>query len=168
MANANIVINIAVDVAYVYAQKAGAYLGAGIYMMDNNLTNGSKGEGGLELSTAGAAGQSVAFNAFAINQLQGTNAFVQIEGMEQSSGVNVFGNQGWPAAQTPATPYQYLGYLMTAGQMTYQLKIGVSPNSVIFPVQYYWWDPFFSVNTNAAFESLKKAPHLWHVRSVSA
>ena len=153
MANANIVINVAVDVAYIYAQTPGPYVGAGIYMMDNNIENGSSGEGSMELTTAGMAGQSVAFNVFAINQLQGTNAIVQIQGMEQSSGVNVFGNQGWPAAQTPSTPYQFLGVLMKSGKMTYQIKIGVTPNSIVFPMQYYTWDPFFNIGTNAALES---------------
>lgn len=163
MANANIVINIAVDVAYIYSQTPGAYQGAGIYMMDNNIESGSTGEGSLELSTAGAAGQTVAFNVFAINQLQGTNAAVEIMGLEQSSGVNVFGNQGWPSAQTPSTPYQYLGYLMKSGQMTYQIKIGVTPNSIIFPMQYYTWDPFFNIGTNAALEThFKKIHHHKH------
>ena len=161
MANANIVINVAVDVSYVYSQTPGAYLGAGIYMMDNNLENGSSGQGSLELNTAGAAGQSVAFNVFSINELQGTNPVVEIEGMEQSSGVNVFGNQGWPAEQTPNTPYQFLGYLMRSGDMTYQIKIGVTPNEAIFPKQYYTWDPFFHIGTNAALDMHDKAKLLW-------
>ncbi|MCG6203348.1 hypothetical protein LPW26_01745 [Rhodopseudomonas sp. HC1] len=161
MANANIVVNIAVDVNYVYSQKPGSYLGAGIYMMDNHVVSGSSGEGTLELTVAGSAGQSVAFNAFAINQLQGTNAVVTIQGLQQSSGTNVFGNQGWPSAQTPPAPYQFLGYLMKSGQMTYQIKIGVSPNGVIFPTQYYTWDPFFKVGTNLAFQQFKDAPRLW-------
>ena len=153
---ANIIINVAVDVNYIYSQKPGAYLGAGIYMMDTNYVGGSTGEGSMELTTHGSAGQSVAFNVFPINELQNVDAYVAIEGMEQSSGVNVFGNQGWPAPQDPDTPYQYLGYLMKSGDMTYQIKIGVSPNHNLFPVQYYTWDPFFNVGTNAAFAELAK------------
>ena len=158
---ANIVINIAVDVAYVYAQKAGAYLGAGIYMVDNRAVNGSANEGGLELSTKGSAGQTVGFNVFPITELQEAGAYVHIEGFQQSSGVNVFGNHGWPKEQTPDTPFQYYGSLMRSGQMTYQIKIGVSPNKDIFPIQYYTWDPFFNIGTNAAFAGLEKAPKLW-------
>jgi hypothetical protein len=145
MANANIVINVAVDAAYVYSQTPGSYQGAGIYMMDNNFEGGSTGEGGMELTTAGGAGQSVAFNVFPINQLQNNGAQVVILGMEQSSGVNVFGNQGWPAGQTPSTPYQFLGTLMRSGAMTYQLKIGVTVGAQ-FPMQYYTWDPFFNIS----------------------
>lgn len=156
MANANIVINTAVDVTYIYSQTPGSYVGAGIYMMDNNFEAGSTGEGGLELTTVGAAGQTVAFNVFPINQLQGTNAYVAIAGIEQSSGVNVFGNQGWPAAQPATSSYQYLGALMRSGNMTYQLKIGVSPNKNIFPIQYYTWDPFFNIGTQAAFALFAK------------
>ena len=47
MANANIVINVAVDVTYIYSQTPGAYVGAGIYMMDNHAVSGSSGEGGM-------------------------------------------------------------------------------------------------------------------------
>ncbi|MEJ2409058.1 MAG: hypothetical protein P8Y48_06865 [Novosphingobium sp.] len=156
MTTANIVINVAVDVPYIYSQKPGAYVGKGIYMMDTNFVNGSTGEGSMELTTHGAAGQSVAFNVFPINVLQNVDAYAGIEGMEQSSGTNVFGNQGWPAAQTPDTPYQYLGFLMKSGDMTYQIKIGVTPNQALFPVQYYTWDPFFNIGTNAAFAELAK------------
>src|SRR5512145_2841090 len=99
MANANIVINIAVDVSYLYSQTPGKYVGAGVYMMDTNGANGSSGEGGLELNTHGAVGQSVAFNAFPITELQGTGASAVIQGFQQSSGTNVFGNQGWPKQQ---------------------------------------------------------------------
>ncbi|CAL2108613.1 hypothetical protein T190115A13A_80188 [Tenacibaculum sp. 190524A02b] len=61
-ANANIVINIAVDAARVYGSAPGMYKGDGIYMMDNNVARGSSGEGTLELDTEGFTGQSVAFN----------------------------------------------------------------------------------------------------------
>jgi hypothetical protein len=142
-ANANIVINIAVDAAKVYGSTPGMYQGSGIYMMDNNAASGSTGEGTLELNTAGFAGQSVAFNVFVINEEQNNGAAAQIVGMEQSSGTNVFGNQGWPQPQQSGS-YQYLGYLKSAGQMTYQIKIGVTTGT-LFPTQYYTWDPFFTV-----------------------
>lgn len=156
MANANIIVNVAVDVAYIYTQTPGTYVGKGIYMMDNKLVAGSSGEGTMELTTVGSAGQTVAFNAFPINNLQGINSVVEIMGFEQSSGTNVFGNQGWPKAQTPSTPYQYYGGLMTSGNMTYQIKIGVTPNSLLYPMRYYTWDPFFKVGTNAALASFAK------------
>jgi hypothetical protein len=143
-ANANIVINVAVDAAQVYGTPQGMYKGAGIYMMDNNAATGSNGEGGLELNTAGFAGQSVAFNSIAINTKQNNGAQVVIMGIEQSSGTNVFGNQGWPVAQPSTSDYQYLGVLKSAGSMIYQMKIGVTTGT-LFPMQYYTWDPFFTI-----------------------
>jgi hypothetical protein len=145
-ANANIVVNIAVDAAQVYSTSPGMYKGNGIYMMDNNAANGSGNEGSLELNTSGSAGQTVAFNVFVINEEQNNGAQVQIEGMEQSNGTNVFGNQGWPKEQPAGGKYQFLGVLKYAGQMTYQIKIGVTTGT-LFPIQYYTWDPFFTVES---------------------
>ncbi|CAL2108614.1 hypothetical protein T190115A13A_80189 [Tenacibaculum sp. 190524A02b] len=66
--------------------------------------------------------------------------------MEQSSGTNVFGNQGWPQKQPAGSEYQFLGVIKYEGSMTYQLKIGVTSGS-LFPMQYYTWDPFFTVKS---------------------
>lgn len=141
---ANIVINIAVDTTYVYAQQQGMYQSGGIYMMDNNSATGSQGEGGLELNTYGSDSQWVAFNVFPINGLQNDGSSVEIMGIEQSSGTNVFGNTNWPAQQPAGSPYQYLGFLTYSGNMTYQLKIGVT-NGGSSAAQYYTWDPFFTI-----------------------
>lgn len=141
---ANVVINIAVDASMVYGTPQGMYTGPGIYMMDNNAASGSQYEGNLELDTVGAVGQSVGFNVFVINQLQGNGAAAVIMGLEQSSGTNVFGNQGWPSQTPNGSTIQWLGFLKTAGQMTYQIKIGVT-SSGQFPMQYYTWDPFFTI-----------------------
>lgn len=144
--NANIVINIAVDASQVYGTTPGMYKGNGIYMMDNNTANGSIHEGGLELNTAGFVGQSVGFNIFVINEKQNNGAKVKIMGMEQSSGTNVFGNQGWPSPQPAGSKYQFLGYLKSEGSLIYQIKIAVT-SSGQFPMQYYTWDPFFTVKS---------------------
>jgi hypothetical protein len=133
------VINIAVDTAYLYGQTSGPYAGTGIYMMDNNVAGGSKGEGGEELTSILTAGFGVAFNVFAISEL-GTGDTVEIEGFEISDGTNIFGVWGYPQRQVATSSYQWLGTAMVQGQCTYQLKIGVSVGGA--PKKYFWWDPF--------------------------
>ncbi len=144
--SANVIINIAVDASQVYGTPPGMYKGSGIYMMDNNAASGSAGEGGLELTTVASVGQSVGFNVFVINQLMDNGAAAVIEGFEVSNGVNVFGNQGWPSEQPDGSTIQWKGYLKNAGDMTYQVKIGVTSSSQ-FPMQYYTWDPFMSIQS---------------------
>jgi hypothetical protein len=136
------VINIAVDTAFLYSQTSGPYSGTGIYMMDNNAAGGSQGEGGLELSSLVTAGFGVAFNAVPIDLAAGQTDSVEIVGFEISSGVNVFGNWGWPTEQPATSSYQWIGTAMTQGQCVYQIKIGVSVGGA--PLKYFWWDPYLT------------------------
>ena len=136
------VITIAVDTAYLYSQNSGPYAGTGIYMMDNNAAGGSRGEGGLELSTQLTAGFGVAFNAVAIDLLGAQGDHVEIVGFEVSNGTNIFGNFGYPTKQPDSSPYQWLGTAMLQGNCTYQIKIGVSVGGA--PTKYFWWDPFLT------------------------
>ncbi len=138
----NTVINIAVDTAYLYSQTSGQYAGTGVYMMDNNLSGGSTGEGGLELSSFVTAGFGVGFNVFPIDEAGSQGDTVEIVGFEISCGTNIFGNFGYPAQQPPAASYQWLGTAMTQGNCTYQIKIGVSVGGA--PTKYFWWDPFLT------------------------
>ena len=135
------VINVAVDTVYLYSQTSGQYAGTGIYMMDNNAVGGSTGEGGLELTSQVTAGFGIAFNVFPIDAAGQQGDTVEIVGFEISNGTNIFGNWGWPAAQSTGS-YQWLGTAMIQGQCTYQIKIGVSVGGA--PTQYYWWDPFLN------------------------
>ena len=135
------VINVAVDTVYLYSQTSGQYAGTGIYMMDNNAVGGSTGEGGLELTSQVTAGFGIAFNVFPIDAAGHQGDTVEIVGFEISNGTNIFGNWGWPAAQSTGS-YQWLGTAMIQGQCTYQIKIGVSVGGA--PTQYYWWDPFLN------------------------
>jgi hypothetical protein len=136
------VINIAVDTAFVYSQTSGSYAGTGVYMMDNNVAGGSTGEGGLELTSLVTAGFGIAFNVFPIDAAGAQGDIVEIVGFEISSGTNIFGTWGWPAAQSSTSSYQWLGTAMVQGSCTYQIKIGVSIGGA--PLQYYWWDPFLN------------------------
>jgi hypothetical protein len=136
------VINLAVDTAYLYSQTSGTYAGTGVYMMDNNAAGGSTNEGGLELTSNVNAGFGVAFNAFPIDAAGNLGDIVEIVGFEISSGTNIFGNFGWPSQQPSTSSYQWMGTAMVQGNCTYQIKIGVSVAGA--PMQYYWWDPFFN------------------------
>lgn len=140
------VINVAVDTVYLYSQTSGTYAGIGVYMMDNGLVAGSRGEGGLELTSQLTTGFGVAFNVFPIDQLGQQGDTVEIVGIEISSGVNIFGNWGYPKPQSGSSSYQWLGTAMKQGFCTYQLKIGVSVGGA--PTQYYWWDPFLNSSTS--------------------
>jgi len=144
--NPQVNIAVAIDCAFVYAQNSGQmYTGTGIYMMDNQVTAGSTGEGSLELNTyVPAAIQFVGLNVYDIaGGVQG--ASVEITGLEYSSGTNVFTDNGWPSAQTAeSSTCQWMGQALqsTSGKsaMTYQYKIAISyPDQ---PTKYYYWDPF--------------------------
>ena len=112
------VINVAVDTVFLYSQTSGQYAGAGIYMMDNNVAGGSTGEGGEELSSQVTAGFGIGFNVFPIDAAGAQGDTVQIEGLEISSGTNIFGNWGYPAQQPSSSSYQWLGTAMTQGTCT--------------------------------------------------
>lgn len=138
-----VIINVAVDAAYLGSQQTGPYAGTGIYMMDNALVSGSTGQGGMELSSVVNPGDGVAFNVFAVQQL-GDNYTVQIEGIEVSSGENIFGNAGYPSQQAAGSMYQWLGTAMNTGQCIYQIKISVQ--GPVGAPGYFWWDPYLTCN----------------------
>jgi|GEM_PF-1050807 len=132
-----LVINVAVDTAFLYSQTSGPYAGIGVYMMDNNAAGGSKYEGSTNLYTTIYANQGIAFNAFPIDTASSSGDIVQIMGFEIVDGQNIFGNWGYPQQQPSSSPYQWLGTAMVQGTCHYYIKIGVSINGA--PLQYYWW-----------------------------
>ena len=144
--NPQVIVNVAVDCAYVYSQDSDTmYTKAGIYMMDNQVSTQSSGEGGLELSTyVPAALQFVGFNVYDIN-LGEQGASVEITGLQHSSGPNVFTDNGWPSAQdSTESTCQWMGQALQAvsidDPMVYQIKIAISyPNQ---PKKYFYWDPY--------------------------
>jgi hypothetical protein len=137
-------ITIAVDTAYVASQQ-GQNIGTGVYMMDNELSNGSSGEGQLELSTVVPVGSLIGFNSVPINPSSGDQ--VIITGFTVSQG-SVFGGAGYPQQQPsigtqPAGSY-WIGQAMNAGHQTYQIQIMVTVGT-LRPVSYYVnWDPFIT------------------------
>ncbi len=146
--NPQVILALAIDCAYVYAQNSDQmYTDVGIYMMDNQVTAGSStsSEGSLELNTyVPSPIQYVGFNVYDIaGGVQG--ASVEITGLEYSNGTNVFTDNGWPTAQTSKeSTCQWMGQALqsTSGKsaMTYQFKIAISfPEQ---PTKYYYWDPF--------------------------
>jgi Inclusion body protein len=131
-------IQIAVDTAYVIGQ-AGKDIGAGVYMMDNRVSNGSKGEGNLELHTSANVGDLVGFRVHPINP--NSSDSVEITGFNVSSG-SVFGSNGTPREQQ--TPDYWIGQALNAGNQTYQIQIKVTSGG-LQPLSYFVnWDPFLT------------------------
>jgi hypothetical protein len=114
-------------------------------MMDNQSSNGSTGEGQMELSSVVPVGSLIAFNSVPINPSSGDQ--VIITGFTVSQG-SVFGSQGYPQQQLPlpgepAGSY-WLAQAMNQGSQTYQIQIRVTVGQ-IRPVSYFInWDPFIT------------------------
>lgn len=131
-------IQIAVDTSYVVAQ-GGRNISTGIYMLDNQLNNGSSGEGNLELSTVCNVGDLVGFEVTPINS--NSSDSVVITGFNVSQG-SVFGGTGYPISTS--NPSYWIGQAVNAGKQTYQIQICVTSGG-IRPAKYYVnWDPFIS------------------------
>ena len=139
-----VAITVAVDTAYVASQQ-GQNIGSGVYMMDNQVNNGSTNEGQMELSSVVPVGSLIGFETVPINPLSGDT--VVITGFTVSQG-SVFGSQGYPQQQPPigsqpAGSY-WIGQAMNAGSQTYQIQIKVTVG-LIRPISYYVnWDPFIT------------------------
>lgn len=137
-------ITIAVDTAYV-ASQGGRNINQGIYMMDNMVSNGSSGEGTLELHTNCNVGNLVGFNAVPIDTDSGDT--VVITGFTVSQG-SVFTAAGQPRQQ-PALPNEpagsyWIGQAMNSGTQVYQIQIKVT-TGVLQPTSYYInWDPYIT------------------------
>jgi hypothetical protein len=142
-------ITIAVDTAYVAAQQ-GRNISQGIYMMDNRVRNGSKGEGTLELTTVCNDLDLVGFNVVPIDALANLGDQVVITGFTVSQG-SVFTAAGQPRQQ--ATPpageplgAYWIGQVNNQGSQTYQIQIEVTVGQ-LQPVSYFInWDPFITAN----------------------
>jgi|SRR5579872_7165108 len=137
----SLVINITVDTQELYNQP-NSFPGSGVYMMDNNVSNGSTGEGTMELSSMVCAGSLIGFNIVPIDIAGSQGDTVQIMGFEVSSGTNIFGIWGFPQQQPAGSAYQWIGTAMTEGQSVYQIKIGVSYGGG--GMKYFWWDAFLT------------------------
>lgn len=137
-------ITIAVDTAYVASQQ-GQNISHGVYMMDNQVSNGSTNEGQTELSTVVPVGSLIGFNTVPINP--GSGDTVIITGFTVSQG-SVFGSQGYPQQQPPIgtepVGAYWIGQAMNVGHQTYQIQIKVTVGQ-LRPISYYVnWDPFIT------------------------
>lgn len=140
------VICISVDTAAVIAwsqSHPGQLLNTGIYMVDNQLANGSQNEGGLELSTRCNPGDRVGFHVVPIDPTQGDT--VGFSGFDIEGG-SVFGSSGFPTAQgttTPAAPFSnfWVGRAVAAGATTYRPQLVITSDGINHVVT---WDPFLS------------------------
>jgi hypothetical protein len=132
-------IAIAVDTQYVASQGGGG-ITQGIYMFDNRLDNGSKGEGGLELSTKCNAGDLIGFEIYPITELGTSGDTVSITGFNVSQG-DVFGSQGFPMQQTPN---YWIGQAINAGSQTYQIRAQIKTGGLRPTVFNVYWDPYIT------------------------
>lgn len=141
-------IAISVDTAAVIAWSQahpGQLLQGGIYMVDNQLANGSSNEGGLELSTRCNPGDRVSFYAVPIDPTQGDT--VGFSGFNVSQG-SVFGSSGSPKSQctngnsgTQTYCNYWVGRATQGGHATYQPQLVVTSSGIEYVVS---WDPFIS------------------------
>lgn len=139
--NPQTAITIAVDTAYIVGAGGGVVSG-GIYMFDNRLTNGSRGEGSLELNTHCNRNDYIGFEVVPIDPNTGDT--VSIIGFQVSSGT-VFGSDGYPMQ---IQPDYWIGQARNAAPTlsTYQIQIkivtgGLRPRTVVAQ-----WDPFIGLN----------------------
>jgi hypothetical protein len=135
-------IEIAVDTSYVISQQ-GQNIGAGVYMIDNQVNNGSTGEGQTELSTVCNVGDLIGFSVNPIDP--NTRDTVEITGFNVSSPGNagVFGSAGYPIKQTPS---YWIGQAMNQTHQTYQVQLKVTSGG-IRPLSYAVnWDPFITAH----------------------
>ena len=139
-----VAIVIAVDTAYVASQQ-GQNINSGVYMMDNQVNNGSTHEGQMELNSVVPVGALIGFESVPINPLSGDT--VIITGFTVSQG-SVFGSQGYPQQQPPigsqpAGSY-WIGQAMNAASQIYQIQIQVTVG-LIRPISYFVnWDPYIT------------------------
>jgi len=120
--NADILITIAVDVAYIIKQQ-GNTVSNGIYMMDNSVA-GSTGEG--------SAGSIIGWNVVPIDP-DLPNLDIEISFIQICMG-SVFGS---PATQLAGNGYTWIAELTYSGKQTYaiQIKMTEGLNSVT-----YWYN----------------------------
>lgn len=85
-------IAIAIDTAYV-GQSGGGTISSGVYMFDNRTTNGSSGQGSLELSTVCHVGDFLGFIVYPMNTNLGDTCAITHFNMSQG---RIFGTNGWP------------------------------------------------------------------------
>jgi hypothetical protein len=105
--------------------------------MDNQVSNGSSGEGTLALSTRADLGSLIGFNVVPINPNTGDT--VIITGFIIQTG-SVFGSSGYPVRQPPLgsePPGSYwIGQAMNAGRQTYRIQLKLTVGQ-LRPVSYF-------------------------------
>lgn len=140
-------IVVAVDTAYVASQQ-GLNITEGVYMLDNQFSNGSTGEGGMELSSIVPLDSLVGFESIPIDPSIAST--VTISGFTVSSG-SIFGSAGYPMVQPPigsepAGSY-WVGQAVNSGPtQTYQIQLMVTIGALRPTTYYINWDPFIATN----------------------
>lgn len=143
--NPQTMIRILVDTAYVatVAPANNGAVGNGVYMMDNRASNGSSGEGGLELRTVAHLEDYIGWQIEPVDMT--TQDIVTIIGFQVLGGSDVFTSAGDPVMRDTAGKY-FVGQILNANSCTYRIKglLNVDGlNQVLVP---FFWDPSIGVN----------------------
>lgn len=134
--NAQTSILIVVDVAYVVGFGAGK-ISAGIYMVDNQHSNGSTDEGSLGLSTRCHLGDVISWEVMPIDPYRGDKLAITA-----IAGGTVFGSAGAPMSM-PDTPNWY-GQAMTSGSQSYEITIQLTTGALRPTVYTAYWEASIS------------------------
>lgn len=92
---------------------------AGVYLVDNQVANGSTNEGSSNLATTTSQGTSICWQAFLINPKSTASVSIASVGNSQA-----WGFSGQPGV-APDNPSAYTGTAQSAGSFTYPLSINV-------------------------------------------
>jgi hypothetical protein len=126
---------IAVDTGYVASRGQGVE--TGIYMMDNQLLNGSTGEGTMQLAAVVPVGKLVSFETVPVDARSGDSVIITSFSMSQG---DIFGCSGYPQQQPPLPgrpPGSYwIGRAVNQGVQTYQVQIRIT-RATIRPMVYF-------------------------------
>jgi len=113
-------IQIAVDTQYVVGQGGGDNLTTGVYLVDNEIENGSTGEGTMNLYTVVPTETFISWTAFPINP--NTDDTVAITGFTVNQGP-VFGSNGYPRQQPSG---DWVGEAIDQGKQTYTIQLTIT------------------------------------------
>jgi hypothetical protein len=127
--NPQVQVAVSIDTAYV-AGNGGSKLTRGVYLVDNQLNDGSTGEGGMALHTRCPIGSLIGFSSYPIDT--GSGDSVAITGFSIVQG-SVFGGSGYPIEYSEG---YWIGQAMYGGSQTYQIQFCVT-SGALRPVKFY-------------------------------
>ncbi|MCG7626745.1 hypothetical protein MHM88_02945 [Epibacterium sp. MM17-32] len=136
-------IAIAVDTAAIAAVQDGK-ITSGVYMMDNQVRNGSGHEGRIDLHTVCNVGALIGFQVLPINAAGTSGDSATLTSFALQGGDDVFTGAGHPRAEPPpkglAPGSYWIGQAMAAGTEEYQIQIEVTVGALQPTSFYVTWE----------------------------